>query len=537
MLILGKDTMKDPSLGYARTFVRQLEDCLGLALEQRREDRQQRRRAQPRRPRRPAPRGRERARPRPGDRPRRGRRPARRSAVRDGALTANAYLGGFGIAAALRRGRRRRRHRPGHRRLAGGRARRRPLRLDARRRTTSWPAPSSPARARVRHPGHRRQLLRLPRRCRTTAPPLGFPLAEIAADGSQRDHQARRHRRRGHGRHRHRAAGLRDPVHAATSAPTSPPASTRSQLRPGRPGPGRDHAASAARPPPEQLKVCVNELGGFRNTVEFVLTGLDIEAKADWVRDAARRRALAAARSVDLVPHRPRRTPTPTPRRARPACSGARSRTRRPTRSASAFTAAAVELALASYPGFTMTAPPGRRTPYGVYRAGVRRPRRRSRTPSSTPTAAARSIADPTGSPSRTPDDAGGRPSPYPAPAGRRSPGGCRSARSCTPAPATRAATPTSGCGSPTTARDKYAARVTWLSKLITRDKVRELLPEAADLEVEVYLLPNLGARQRGDPRPARRGRRRVAPGSTRRPRRWASGCARGWSRSQEALL
>ena len=33
MLILGRDRMKDPSLGYARTFVRQLEDCLGLALE------------------------------------------------------------------------------------------------------------------------------------------------------------------------------------------------------------------------------------------------------------------------------------------------------------------------------------------------------------------------------------------------------------------------------------------------------------------------------------------------------------------------
>ena len=37
--------------------------------------------------------------------------------------------------------------------------------------------------------------------------------------------------------------------------------------------------------PPARLKVCVNELGGFRNTVEFVLTGLDIEAKADWVRE------------------------------------------------------------------------------------------------------------------------------------------------------------------------------------------------------------------------------------------------------------
>src|SRR3954468_11303447 len=33
MLILGRDTMKDPSLGYAKTFVRQVEDCLGLALE------------------------------------------------------------------------------------------------------------------------------------------------------------------------------------------------------------------------------------------------------------------------------------------------------------------------------------------------------------------------------------------------------------------------------------------------------------------------------------------------------------------------
>ena len=33
MLILGRDQLKDASLGYARTFVRQIEDCLGLALE------------------------------------------------------------------------------------------------------------------------------------------------------------------------------------------------------------------------------------------------------------------------------------------------------------------------------------------------------------------------------------------------------------------------------------------------------------------------------------------------------------------------
>ena len=33
MLILGKDQLKDPSLGYARTFVTQVADCLALALE------------------------------------------------------------------------------------------------------------------------------------------------------------------------------------------------------------------------------------------------------------------------------------------------------------------------------------------------------------------------------------------------------------------------------------------------------------------------------------------------------------------------
>jgi hypothetical protein len=40
---------------------------------------------------------------------------------------------------------------------------------------------------------------------------------------------------------------------------------------------------------------------------------------------------------------------------------------------------------------------------------------------------------------------------------------------------------------------DKYDARVQWLSKLITPTRIRELVPEAADLDVEVHLLPNLG--------------------------------------------
>ena len=33
MLILARDKARDPSLGYARTFTAQFEDCIGLAME------------------------------------------------------------------------------------------------------------------------------------------------------------------------------------------------------------------------------------------------------------------------------------------------------------------------------------------------------------------------------------------------------------------------------------------------------------------------------------------------------------------------
>ena len=35
-------------------------------------------------------------------------------------------------------------------------------------------------------------------------------------------------------------------------------------------------------PPPPDLKVAINYLGGYRNTMTLVLTGLDIEEKAAW---------------------------------------------------------------------------------------------------------------------------------------------------------------------------------------------------------------------------------------------------------------
>ncbi len=116
------------------------------------------------------------------------------------------------------------------------------------------------------------------------------------------------------------------------------------------------------------------------------------------------------------------------------------------------FTSAAVELALASYPGFTLTCPPAPPTPYGVYRpAYVDR------------SAVTHTVVHADGSREEVPDppELDGQPATgerqaalsLPGPHRRASPDGCRWARSSTPARATRAATPTSGCGSPTTGR------------------------------------------------------------------------------------
>ena len=41
---------------------------------------------------------------------------------------------------------------------------------------------------------------------------------------------------------------------------------------------------------------------------------------------------------------------------------------------------------------------------------------------------------------------------------------------------------------------DDVAARYAWLERWLTPDKVRELLPEAADLAIDVHPLPNLRA-------------------------------------------
>jgi hypothetical protein len=120
-------------------------------------------------------------------------------------------------------------------------------------------------------------------------------------------------------------------------------------------------------PPPKTTKVCVNTVGGFRNSMTFLLTGLDIEAKADLVR----RQLTPALDGVEQVEWALSRTDHDDPDTndravARLTVSVKDSDAKRIGRP---FSSAAVEIALGSYPGCTLTSPPGEASPYGVYSA------------------------------------------------------------------------------------------------------------------------------------------------------------------------
>lgn len=108
-------------------------------------------------------------------------------------------------------------------------------------------------------------------------------------------------------------------------------------------------------PPPATLKVAVNVLGGFRNSMTLVLTGLDVEEKAALV---LRQLELDAEESdVRLVP-------TGEDVHLRIVVKD-----RDREKAGRAFSQRVVELALASYPGFHATGPPADASPFGVFRA------------------------------------------------------------------------------------------------------------------------------------------------------------------------
>jgi hypothetical protein len=120
-------------------------------------------------------------------------------------------------------------------------------------------------------------------------------------------------------------------------------------------------------PGPSTTKVCINTDGGFRNRMTFVLTGLDQAAKAEWATSALFTRLGGRDRFDDVDVQVVEAPPSAA---GQEASSG---RLHVTVKSADerlvgrAFSAAAVELALASYPGFFVSTPPSAAQPFGVY--------------------------------------------------------------------------------------------------------------------------------------------------------------------------
>ena len=132
-------------------------------------------------------------------------------------------------------------------------------------------------------------------------------------------------------------------------------------------------SGTRGEPPPSTLKVAMNELGGFRNEVGVALVGLDIEEKAALVKsqmaaalDAAEARPAEVRWTLARTDH-----PDAAVQEEASALLRLVVRDRDETAVGRAVSGAAVELALGSYPGFHVNAPPGKGTPYGVFEAAA----------------------------------------------------------------------------------------------------------------------------------------------------------------------
>jgi hypothetical protein len=130
-------------------------------------------------------------------------------------------------------------------------------------------------------------------------------------------------------------------------------------------------SGTVGEPPPPTLKVAMNELGGFRNTVAVALTGLDIEAKAEVVESAFWAACPHVPSDFASVDSRVIRTDHPDPASNEAATAQWRITVKDPDerKVGRAFSNAFTETALASIPGlYGLSGGPSAASPYGVYR-------------------------------------------------------------------------------------------------------------------------------------------------------------------------
>jgi len=121
-------------------------------------------------------------------------------------------------------------------------------------------------------------------------------------------------------------------------------------------------------PPPDTLKVAINMLGGYRNTTTMVLTGLDIEQKAEHAV-ALLTEVLGGTEHFEDFDVRLLRFDCPDAPTNEQATAHLRItvKDQDERKAGRAFSNAATELALAGYAGFHTTAPPAGASAFGVY--------------------------------------------------------------------------------------------------------------------------------------------------------------------------
>lgn len=239
--------------------------------------------------------------------------------------------------------------------------------------------------------------------------------------------------------------------------------------------------------PPDRLKVAMNFLGGYRNTMTFVITGLDIEAKARW----ARRQMFELlggedrfdAVDVDLLrfDHTDATKNAEATAHLRVSVKSSDERV-----AGRAFSGVATAMAVGGYPGLHTTTPPTAASAFGVYWPTlVRRDLVEHRV--TLPDGTGHVIADPPlGYSSCGATTSTDRPRPRKVPAGptRRVPlGMVAGARSGDKGG-------NANVGLWTRDDDVYS----WLTSWLDVERFRELVPEAAGLEVRRYELANLRA-------------------------------------------
>jgi hypothetical protein len=320
---------------------------------------------------------------------------------------------------------------------------------------------------------------------------VGFPWAEIAADGSSVI-----------GKHDH--TGGEVSVGTVTSqllyeiagpAYLGPDVTARfDTIRLNEIGPDRVRLHGVrGEPPPPTLKVAMNEVGGYRNDLGIALVGLDVEAKARLVEDAfwaacPHKRDEFASVTTRLV-----RTDKADPASNEEAVAVWRLTLKDPDerKVGRAVTDAMVELGLATIPGFFAVTGGGRDArPYGVYHPalvpaelvpqhvvvlGGDRTVVESVAPAvgTARRVGSRAIVSAAG-----PTAAGPRGATVHAPLGR--------------VVGTRSGDKGGNANLGVFARSDEAWA--WLDRFLTTDRLRDLLPETRRLEVDRYRLGNLRA-------------------------------------------